>query len=61
MIAPLRERFDDILANPSDVPSLEFTQAADQGAGKLVVVRFAVHGAAGVGAALRGDRRRALS
>ena len=27
MIAPLRERFDAILAKPSDVPGLEFTQA----------------------------------
>ena len=27
MIAPLRERFDAILAKPSDVPSLEFTKA----------------------------------
>ena len=30
MIAPMRERFDDLLAHPSDVTSLEFTQPNHQ-------------------------------
>ena len=57
MIAPLRERFDAILAKPSDVHEPGIHAAAEPRPGKLVVVRFAVHGAAGVGAALRGDGR----
>ena len=56
MIAPLRERFDAILAKPPDVPGLEFTKAESREQKKLVVVRLAVHGAAGVGAPLRRDR-----
>ena len=59
MIAPLRERFDAILAHPSRraEPGI-LPSAKSQGPGELVVVRFAVHGAADLGAALCRDRRR---
>ncbi len=54
MIKPLRERFDAILAKPSEVRSLAFGNP--KATEKLVVVRRAVHGAAHLAAPLRRHR-----